>query len=165
VLRGYATPRRGAPPDEFFAIARRAIGGGARGWDHTQAAAAQALLAPLPLESSQDAAPRGALDRTLEAPTGWPRPWRSAAELAIDIAARAPLPPLAAFRKRTRKRSDALDRAVLARIRGDAGLAAPASRTAIDRSLRDLRGEPPAKGWRRLRERLAGAATDPGEDA
>jgi hypothetical protein len=103
------------------------------------------------------------LDRALEAPSAWPRPWRSAAELALELAARAPLPPLAASRKRSRKRADALDRAVLARLREEAALAASPPGPAFARALRDLRGAPPATGWRRLRERLSTPADDSSE--
>ncbi|HVH04949.1 MAG TPA: glycosyltransferase [Myxococcota bacterium] len=157
-------PRPVALPDDYFALARRAIGGGARAWDHTLAAAAQALLAPLSVDPSLAAAPRGLVDRALEAPTGWPRPWRSAAELALDVAGRAPLAPLGGFRKRTRKRADALDRAVLARLREGAELAGAPTEAAVARALRDLRGEPPPTGWRRLRERIAGGGAEPGDE-
>jgi len=153
-----------ALPGDFFALARRAVGGGARGWDHAQAQAAASLLPGLaPLAECLDAAPRGGVDRALEAPTAWPRPWRSAAELAIDLAARAPLPALRASRSRSRKRAEALDRAVLARLAagGALGEAPPAD---LERPLRDLRGEPPpTTPWRRLRARLAGASDPEGD--
>jgi glycosyltransferase involved in cell wall biosynthesis len=151
-----------ALPDDFFALARRAVGGGARAWDHAQAAAVAALFeAPGLVEDGQGAAPRSALDRALEAPTAWPRPWRSGAELALDLAARAPLPALRASRARSRARAEALDRGVLARLRAGAALAAAAP-ARLAGPLRDLRGEaPPATPWRRLRARLAG----PGEES
>ena len=151
-------PRPVALPDDFFALARRAVGGGARSWDHAQAQAVAALLPGLaPLERCLGAAPRGGLDRALEAPTAWPRPWRSAAELAIDLAGRAPLPALRASQARSRARAAALDRAVLAHLAAGGPLGdAPAA--ALERPLRDLRGEPPpTTPWRRLRARLAGA--------
>ena len=155
-----AKARPVALPDDYFALARRAIGGGPRAWDHTLAAAASGLLAPLPAEASLGAAPRGVLDRALEAPTAWPRPWRSAAELALDVAARTPRAPLAAYRARSRKRADALDRAVLARLREEPELAASPPEPAFARALHDLRGEPPATGWRRLRERISSQTDD-----
>ena len=163
-LRAEAKPRPVALPDDFFRLARRAVGGGARGWDHTLARAASGLLAPLPQDESLAAAPRGAFDRGLEAPTGWRRPWRSAAELAIDLASRAPLPPLTAFRSRTRKRADAFDRAVLARLREQATLGECAADEALERSLRDLRGERPPTGWRAIRARIAGAGLEPDDE-
>jgi hypothetical protein len=159
-------PRALALPGDFFALARRAVGGGARTWDHAQAAAAAALLPGLaPLAGCLGAAPRSAADRALEAPTAWPRPWRSAAELAIDLAGRAPLPALRASRARSRARSEALDRAVLAELAAGGALA-DAPREALERPLRDLRGEaPPTTAWRRLRARLTeddGDAAQPG---
>jgi colanic acid/amylovoran biosynthesis glycosyltransferase len=163
-LLGEAKPRRVRLPDDFFAIARRAVGGGARAFDHTLAAAAAETLPPLSPDAALRAAPRGFGDRILEAPTRWPRPWRSAAELSLDLARRAPLPALAAFRARTRKRADAFDRAVLARLREEAVLAEGARSAAAARALRDLAGEPPPTGWRKLRTRIAGAGAETAED-
>lgn len=152
-------PREVPLPPDFFAIARRAVGGGARLWDHAQARAVEALLGRAPLP----AAPR-ALDRALEAPTEWPRPWRSAAELALDVATRSGLPGLAAFRARSRARAEALDEAVLAHLRAGGGLAdVPAALLAAP--LRDLAGEPPPTGWRRLRARLAGGGEATADEA
>ena len=102
----------------------------------------------------------GALDRAFEAPTAWPRPWRSGAELALDLAA----PLLAGPRQRSRERAEALDRAVLAHLR-KGGELAEIPGAALAAPLHDLEGEPPPHGWRKLRARLAGggeAASDDG---
>ena len=163
-LLAEGAPRPLALPADFFAIARRAVGGGARAWDYAQARAVASLLPGIaPLSAYLGAAPRGAGDRALEAPTAWPRPWRSAAELAIDLAGRAPLPALRRSRARSRARAEALDRAVLAQLASGAALAAaPAAELAGP--LRDLRGEPPATTpWRRLRARLSGANDEEGD--
>jgi hypothetical protein len=53
---------------------------------------------------------------------------------------------------------------VLARLREEAELAAGPTEAAIARALRDLRGEPPPTGWRRLRERIAGGGAEPGDE-
>jgi glycosyltransferase involved in cell wall biosynthesis len=151
-LLAAGAPRPVPLPDDFFALARRAVGGGARLWDHSQARAVGALLG-----RAAPAASRGALDRALEAPTAWRRPWRSGAELALDLAGRARLPGLAAFRARSRARAEALDRAVLAHLASGRRLVEAPEALLAD-PLHDLEGEPPAAGWRRLRARLAGPA-------
>jgi glycosyltransferase involved in cell wall biosynthesis len=152
-------PRPVALPDDFFALARRAVGGGVRLWDHSQARAVAALLG-----RNEPPPQRGALDRALEAPTAWPRPWRSAAELALDLANRAGLPPLAAFRARSRKRAEALDEGVLAHLRAGGGLE-PVPAALLAAPLRDLEGEPAPTGWRRLRARLAGSGEASADEA
>jgi|GEM_PF-924273 len=153
-----AGPRPVSLPDDFAALARRAVGGAARGFDWAQARAAAAALGGAPLGPHLAAAPRGALDRALEAATAWPRPWRSAAELALDLGARAWPSGWSGFRARSRARAASLDGAVLAHLRAGAPLAEVP--TALGEApLRDLRGEPPPSGaWRRLRARLAGGA-------
>jgi hypothetical protein len=139
-------------PDDFFALARRALGGGARLFDHTQARAVGELLGRDVAGSAGSV-----LDRALEAPTAWPRPWRSGAELALDLAGRAGLPGLAAFRQRSRARAEFLDRAVLAHLAAGGDLA-EIPEALLAGPLHDLEGEPPPSGWRRLRARLAGGA-------
>jgi colanic acid/amylovoran biosynthesis glycosyltransferase len=163
-LRAAGPPRPVPLPDDFFALARRAVGGGPRLFDHAQADAVEALLPGVLADALRGGPAPGRLDRALEAPTAWPRPWRSGAELALDLAGRAPLHPLEAFRTRSRARAEALDRAVLARLRAGEELAdIAAERLALP--LRDLRGEPPPRGWRRLRARLARVEEAAGDDA
>jgi hypothetical protein len=141
-------PRPLELPDDFFALARKAVGGGPRSYDHAQAAAVAALLGD-PGAESVAASP---LDRAFEAPSAWRRPWRSGAELALDLAGAA----LSGPRARSRARAEALDRRVLAALRAGRRLAeVPPALLAAP--LRDLEGEPPPSGWRKLRARLAGA--------
>jgi glycosyltransferase involved in cell wall biosynthesis len=171
-LLAEGSPREVPLPDDFAALARRAVAMGARAFDHAQARAAAAVLAGggrdgpaarggavagADLRACLAAAPRGALDRAIEAPTAWPRPWRSAAELALDLASRAPVAALRAARARSRARAEALDRAVLAHLRAGRPLAEPPP-ALLARPLRDLRGEPPPRGWRALRARIARSA-------
>ena len=155
-LRG-GKPRPVPLPEDWDARVRAAAGVGGRPWDHALARAA-AVAAGLPDPALLlRSAPRGALDRLLEAPTAWPRPWRSAAELALDLAGRSPLRgPLDAFRRRSRERSRALDLHVLEFLRAGGSLA-PVPEALARLPLRDLAGEAvgASSGWRRLRRRLA----------
>jgi glycosyltransferase involved in cell wall biosynthesis len=151
-------PRPVPLPDEFASIARRALGSSARGFDWAQARAVAAALGGADLAPHRAAAQLGAVDRALEAPTAWPRPWRSGAELALDLAGRALPGAWRGFRERSRARAASLDRAALAHLRQGRALARPPA-AVLEPPLRDLRGEPPPTStWRRLRARIAGDA-------
>lgn len=161
-LLAAGAPRPVPLPDDFAAVARRALGSSARTFDRAQA---RAVLAAIPREGA--GLPVDALaslgrgssvaDRLLEAPTAWPRPWRSVAELALDLAERSRPGTLRGFRERSRARAASLDRAVLASLRAGSTLAGVPG-ALLAGPLRDLRGEPPpTTPWRRLRARLAGA--------
>ena len=168
-LLAAGAPRPVPLPDDFAALARRALGSSARTFDHAQARAVLQAFPPslrpyVVMELVRERPPLVSVDRLLEAPTAWPRPWRSAAELGLDLAERARPGTLSAFRERSRARAAGLDRAVLAHLRAGRSLLDVPDAWA-ERPLRDLRGEPPpATPWRRLRARLAaGAVPDESE--
>ncbi|MDH3686167.1 MAG: glycosyltransferase [Myxococcales bacterium] len=144
------------PPD-FLARVRSGADVRPRPFDATLVRAAMSCVPDVPLEPARAAARRGALDRALEATTGWPRPWRSAAELASDLVRSSPIGgPLRAFRRRSVQRAVAVDEAILARLRAGNALA-PAPEAPLTAALADLAGEaPPTGGWRKLRGRIAG---------
>ena len=149
------------PPD-LLARVRRGADVRSRPFDATLVKAAQACVPGATVTAALSAAPRSLLDRAFEAPTRWPRPWRSAAELTLDLLRGSPLgAPLRAARSRSADRARAFDEAVLERLRtGDTLVLAPESQ--LMRPLADLAGEPPSThGWRRLRGRIA--ASGPAE--
>jgi colanic acid/amylovoran biosynthesis glycosyltransferase len=152
-----ASPRQVAPPDEHLEQVRRAGLARPRPWDHALARAAALAGALDGWEGALEAAPRGLLDRAVEAPTSWPRPWRSAAELGIDLAARSFLRErVVAFRRRSVARTRAFDLEILEWMRkGGRPRTLPSG--ALARPLRDLAGEPggPGSPWRRFRAGLA----------
>jgi len=150
-----------ALPPDFLARVRRGADVRPRPFDATLVRAALSCVPDVSLESSLAVARRGALDRALEATTGWPRPWRSAAELASDLVRSSPIGgPLRAFRSRSVQRAGAVDEAILARMRaGNALESAPDAQ--LEAALADLAGEaPPTGGWRKLRGRIAGSSGD-----
>lgn len=157
LLEGGA-PRPVPLPADLLERVRRGADLKARTYDATLARAAEACVPGASVIDALAAAPRGILDRALEAPTSWPRPWRSAAELTVDLLRSSPFgSPLRAFRARSVARARAFDESVLERLgAGDALVVAPAEELA--RPLADLAGEaPPTTGWRRLRARIAGS--------
>ena len=150
-----------ALPPDFLARVRSGADVRPRPFDATLVRAALSCVTDVSLESSLAIARRGALDRALEATTGWPRPWRSAAELSSDLVRSSPIGgPLRAFRRRSVQRAVAVDEAILARLRAGNVLVSAADGS-LAAALADLAGEaPPTGGWRKLRGRIAGSAGD-----
>jgi colanic acid/amylovoran biosynthesis glycosyltransferase len=152
------TPRPVPLPPDLADRVRRGADVKARPWDATLARAAEACVPGVSGAAALASAPRGVLDRALEAPSGWRRPWRSAAELTIDLLTGSPLgAPMRASRTRSKRRARAFDEAVLARL-GAGGALVVAAEPELAPALADLAGEaPPTTGWRRVRARIAGS--------
>ena len=145
-------------PSDWAERVRRGADVRPRAYDATLVRAASASLEGAGVDAAAAGAARS-FDRVLEATTAWPRPWRSAAELTLDLLRASPVGgPLRAFRERSTARAAAFDRVVLDALASGVRLGAPAGAWP-ERALADLAGEvPPTSGWRRWRARLAGVA-------